>query len=199
MIWLLVQRLIALVAIGVLSPLLIVVAITVISDSGLPIFHRGVRVGLNGRVFHIVKFRTMRRDATGSRVTADDDLRITRIGRRLRRHRLDELPQLWNVVVGDMALVGPRPEAPRFVDSDTQDWSVILSVRPGITGPTQLRHLDEATLLRGADPEGVYRRDVLPGKIASDLAYVRERSVRGDLTLLMATARALIGRREDSR
>lgn len=194
-----VQRLIALVAIAVLSPLMLVLAIMVVADSGLPIFYRGIRVGLNGRLFQIFKLRTMRRDVAGSGVTVDDDPRITRIGRRLRRHRLDELPQLWNVVVGDMALVGPRPEAPQFVDHAERAWSVILSVRPGLTGPTQLRHLDEAVMLRGDDPDGVYRREVLPGKIASDVAYVRGRSVRGDLSLLVATARALVGPREASR
>jgi lipopolysaccharide/colanic/teichoic acid biosynthesis glycosyltransferase len=190
--WSLIQRVLAFGGLLLIAPVLLVLAIAVVLDSGLPVLYRGSRIGRGGVAFRIVKLRTMRNGPGGSRLTLGDDVRVTRVGRHLRRYRLDELPQLWNIVRGEMALVGPRPEAPEFVNLSDPAWREILSVRPGLTGLTQLRHLDEGTLLRGPDPERVYRRDVLPAKIDSDLEYVRDRSVLGDLGLLAATVRAVV-------
>jgi lipopolysaccharide/colanic/teichoic acid biosynthesis glycosyltransferase len=178
----------ALAGLVVLAPVLVVVAFAVKLGSRGPVLFHAERVGRGGRTFRMHKFRTMTADAAGPRVTTDADPRVTRVGRALRRTRIDEAPQLWNVLVGEMSLVGPRPEDPRFVDAADATWRRVLSVRPGITGPAQLVFADvETRLLGDADPERDYRERVLPEKLAVDLAYVERRSLGRDLGLLART------------
>jgi lipopolysaccharide/colanic/teichoic acid biosynthesis glycosyltransferase len=177
-----------------LAPLLAAIALWVKLDSPGPVFFRQVRVGWKGREFHIYKFRTMRPDAErwGPQITVGDDARVTRSGRVLRRYKLDELPQFINVLVGDMSVVGPRPEVPRYValyPPATRD--LVLSVRPGITDLASIEYRDENTLLgRSADPEATYVRDVMPAKLRHCERYVRERSLRGDVAIIGRTIAA---------
>ena len=189
----------ALVALALTAPVLLVVALMVKATSPGPVFHRAARVGRDGTRFEMLKFRTMVDGAAarGPALTTDGDPRITRVGRWLRRVHLDELPQLWNVLRGDMGFVGPRPEDPRFVDLGDPRWERVLEVRPGITGPTQLAfHRREAELLCGeGDPEAGYLRRVLPRKLEMDAGYVGSRTVLGDLGVLVRTAGSLIGAR----
>ena len=179
------------VALIVLSPVLLMVVVCILVADGRPIFYRGVRVGRFGRVFRIFKFRTMVVDAErlGGSATADTDIRITRIGRVLRRHKLDELPQLINVLRGDMSLVGPRPEVPEYMELLTQAEQGILSVRPGITDWASLWDADEGALLaRSSQPERLYLDFVRPEKVKLQLEYVRSQSAWTDLLILCKTA-----------
>jgi len=171
-----------------LSPLLLALALAVRLTSPGPALHRAVRAGRGGEPFTLYKLRTMRVEP-GPAISGARDPRVTRLGRALRSSRLDELPNLWNVMAGDMSLVGPRPEDPRYVERYTPEQRAVLSVRPGLTGPAQLRFRDEAVLLDPEDPEGSYVRDVLPEKLAIDLEYVRHRTLRGDLAILLRTLR----------
>jgi len=170
-----------------------VVAILVRLSSPGPILHRATRVGTGGSAFTLYKFRSMRVGAAqaGPGITAADDPRTTSIGRFLRRTHLDELPQLFNVIRGQMSLVGPRPEDPRFVALYDEEQRAILLVRPGITGPTQLRFRHEERMLVGPDPEAIYVRELLPQKLAIDLEYVRHHTLLGDLRILVRTVTVL--------
>jgi lipopolysaccharide/colanic/teichoic acid biosynthesis glycosyltransferase len=172
------------------------IALAVRLDSPGPVLHRALRAGRYGRPFTLYKFRTMVVNAAayGPGIPARDDPRITRVGRILRRSRLDELPQLWNVLRGDMSLVGPRPEAPKFVALYSPEQRQVLSVRPGITGAAQLVFRNEATLLPPGDPEAAYVREILPRKLAIDLDYVRHRSPGGDLRILARTVQLILPR-----
>jgi lipopolysaccharide/colanic/teichoic acid biosynthesis glycosyltransferase len=182
-------------ALALLWPLLLALALWVRLDSPGPAFYRALRVGRDGRSFTMLKFRTMVVGAdSGAGVTGAGDARVTRAGRRLRRTRLDELPQLINVLVGEMSLVGPRPESPRYVRYYTLEQLAVLTVRPGVTGPTQLRFRDEAALLTEADVEAQYVRELLPAKLASDLDYVRRRTLLGDIVILVKTAGLALAR-----
>jgi lipopolysaccharide/colanic/teichoic acid biosynthesis glycosyltransferase len=174
-------------------PLLVVVAIAVKLDSGGPVLFTPVRVGRAGRPFRVLKFRSMFLDSDkGSAITSGVDLRVTRVGRIIRPLRLDELPQLLNVLRGDMSLVGPRPEAPSIVELYTAEQREVLTVRPGLTGPTQLESLDEAARLPAdAEPTEYYVRHLLPDKLAGDLRYVRMRTFVGDIRILLRTPVAL--------
>jgi len=197
----LVQRLIALVLGVATAPLLLVLALLIRVESRGPAFHLASRVGEDGQIFRLVKLRTMRfsRSAPWPAISVANDPRVTRVGRVLRRWRLDELPQLWNVVRGEMRLVGPRPEDPRFVDlSDPLHRCVFLS-RPGITGLAQLVHLDESGAIDPDDPEGSYRLRVLPAKLRVDAAYLSRRTARLDLWILALTIAAVLGRTPDAR
>jgi lipopolysaccharide/colanic/teichoic acid biosynthesis glycosyltransferase len=182
-----------LLALVVLSPLAVpaglLIALAVWLDSPGPVIYRAERVGFGGRGFAMLKFRTMRCDAAGAGVAAAGDARITPVGRFLRATRLDELPQLVNVIRGEMSMVGPRPEAAEFVALHPDDYRTILDVPPGITGPTQLRFAGvEARLLSGHDdPETYYRDQLLPDKVAMDVDYARSRSNRRDLRVLCQT------------
>lgn len=191
-----VQRLLAGFLAVLTLPLLGILALAVRLGSPGPSIYPSERIGEGGRPFRCLKLRTMRWDPVGDgpAVTARADGRLTTVGRALRRLRLDELPQLWNVARGEMRLVGPRPESPRFVDLGDPVHREVFTVRPGITGLTQLLYVDEADLLDGGDPERQYREAVLPQKVRLDLAYLRHRSARLDLWILAQTPRALIGR-----
>ncbi|MFQ3610116.1 MAG: sugar transferase [Fimbriimonadales bacterium] len=172
-------------------PLWVVISIAIRLDSPGSIFFAHERVGRFGRKFKVLKFRTMVNDAPrlGGSITAGHDPRITRVGRLLRTTKLDELPQLWNVLKGEMSLVGPRPEVEKYVALYSDDErNIILSVPPGITGLTQIRYRHEEQLLaEQVDPEQYYREVLLPKKVASDIEYVRHRSLLGDLGLIGRT------------
>jgi lipopolysaccharide/colanic/teichoic acid biosynthesis glycosyltransferase len=164
-------------------------------EDGGPIFYRGLRIGLHGQFFRIFKFRTMVVDAErmGGASTADDDPRITRIGKKLRKHKLDELPQLINVFLGDMSLVGPRPEVPHYVNMYTEEEKAILTVRPGITDWASLWNPDEGAILAGSpDPEKTYMEKIRPEKIRLQLKYVRERSFWTDIQIVFLTLKTII-------
>lgn len=181
---------------AVLSPALAVIAALVKRDdpSG-PVLFTQERVGQGGMPFRIHKFRTMRPDSPGLQVTSDGDPRVTRIGAFLRKTKLDELPQLWDVLVGRMSLVGPRPEVPKYVGLwPEQLRDLILSVRPGITDPASVRWRNESEeLAQAADPEAHYVEVLLPQKAAMYAEYVRTRSFWGDVVVLLKTA-AAVGR-----
>jgi lipopolysaccharide/colanic/teichoic acid biosynthesis glycosyltransferase len=178
-----------------LSPLLVAIARAIRREDHGPVFYRGERVGLNGRPFRIFKFRTMvvNADKLGGSSTPDDDPRITRIGRKLRKCKLDELPQLFNVFLGDMSLVGPRPEVKRFTDLFTPEEMTILTVRPGITDWASLWNPDEGSLLAGAeDPDRAYLELIRPTKLKLQLNYTRHRSLLADLKIILLTLVAII-------
>jgi FlaA1/EpsC-like NDP-sugar epimerase/lipopolysaccharide/colanic/teichoic acid biosynthesis glycosyltransferase len=172
-----------------LAPLFLVVGLMIKLTSPGPVFYRGNRVGQGGRPFKLYKFRSMVQDAErrGPGITGKDDPRITTVGRFLRRAKLDELPQLINILRGDMSLVGPRPEDPRYVAFYTAEQRQLLSVRPGITSPASLYYRQEEGMLAGDDWERTYRERILPHKLALDLAYLRERTVWTDLALILST------------
>lgn len=178
-----------------LWPLLLAIALWVRLDSPGPALYRQVRVGRHGVPFRIRKFRTMFLDAGGPPLTVGADPRITRAGRMLRRTRLDELPQLLDVLEGTMSLVGPRPEVPRYMDAAPPALKArVLSVRPGITDPVAVAHLDESALLAQADdPERVYRETLLPAKLQAAAAYAERATLRSDLQVIWRTLRALWG------
>jgi lipopolysaccharide/colanic/teichoic acid biosynthesis glycosyltransferase len=189
------------VAVSLLALLLLALPMLAIAawirlDSPGPVFFRQQRVGRHGVPFAIHKFRTMRADAQGLPLTVGDDARITRAGRWLRRTRLDELPQLLDVLAGHMSLVGPRPEVPRYValyPPALRDRA--LAVRPGITDPASLEHLDEAALLAAAaDPEREYVERILQRKVAQAAAYAERATLASDVAVLARTARALLRR-----
>ena len=172
----------------VLAPLLGVLALLVRATSTGPALFRQIRIGRNGRPFVLLKLRTMRADAPGPVITAGGDPRITRFGAWLRRTKLDELPQLWNVLRGDMSLVGPRPEVPDYVALYTATQRAALRVRPGLTDPASLAWADEAaTLATFAEPHRAYADVVLPRKLALSLAYLERRTVWSDLAVVMRT------------
>jgi lipopolysaccharide/colanic/teichoic acid biosynthesis glycosyltransferase len=156
--------------------------------------YRGIRVGEGGSLFRIAKLRTMRSGAPGAAVTSSGDARITPVGRRLRRTKLDELPQLWNVVRGEMSLVGPRPEDPRFVDWSNPLHRTVFSARPGITGPAQIRFRREEELVPRVGLEDAYVTRILPAKLALDAEYLSRRSLRLDLSILGRTVLAVVRR-----
>jgi lipopolysaccharide/colanic/teichoic acid biosynthesis glycosyltransferase len=188
----------ALVGLVLLAPLFIAVAVWIRLDSPGPVFFRQERVGRGGLPFRIHKFRTMRVAAgsPGPALTVGADPRITRAGAFLRRTKLDELPQLIDVLRGDMSIVGPRPELPQFVAAYPPELRAkVLSVRPGITDPASLQFRDESTLLaRAADPEREYRDVVLPAKLRLAADYVDKATLAGDLRLIASTLRALWSR-----
>ncbi len=177
------------------SPILagVVVATRVSGDRG-PLLHRARRVGERGTIITVLKVRTMLVTIDGPRLTGPDDPRVTRVGRFLRRYRIDELPQLINVVRGDMSLVGPRPEDPAFVDMSDPLHRRVFMAKPGITGLAQLQFHDEARLLFGTDPERRYRDEILPAKLRLDADYLDARTTRLDIQILLRTIGAVVGR-----
>ncbi len=177
-----------------LSPLILLLSIWIKSDSRGPVLYRGERVGKDGRPFLMYKFRTMvlKADRIGPAVTYRDDPRITKVGRFLRRTKLDELPQLINVLKGEMSLVGPRPEDPSYVAHYNAQQREVLRVKPGITGPTQLQYRDEASMLEGDSADEDYLRRIMPEKVKLDLSYVQNRSLALYIKILWQTAITLL-------
>lgn len=182
-----------------LSPVFVLIAACIKLESPGPIFFRQERVGLGGRTFRILKFRTMCCDAEakGGQITVGEDPRITRSGSLLRKYKMDELPQLLNVLYGDMSLVGPRPEVPRYVSLYPDEVkNVVLSVKPGITDYASIEYRYENEILgRSADPDRAYIEEVMPVKLRYYVRYVSERSLWVDLKLIFATLFAVLGKR----
>ena len=176
----------------ILSPLFGVLAIAVKLSSPGPVLHRGQRVGRAERLFTLYKFRSMRVGEAGPSITVAGDPRVTGVGRFLRRTKLDELPQLINVLVGDMSLVGPRPEAPRYVAMYSTEQRRILAARPGITSPASLRYRSEEDLLSGPDWERAYVERVIPEKLRIDLEYMDRRTFGSDLGIVARTVASLL-------
>ncbi len=181
---------IALIGLILFSPLYLVTCLLVKQEDRGPILYPGLRVGKRGKTFRMLKFRTMviNADKIGGSSTPEDDLRITRIGKYLRKYKLDELPQLVNVLKGEMSIVGPRPEVPYYVDMYSEKEKAILSVRPGITDWASLWNSDEGKLLAGSsNPEKAYMENIRPTKIKLQLKYVNERSFFTDLSIICQT------------
>jgi lipopolysaccharide/colanic/teichoic acid biosynthesis glycosyltransferase len=180
-----------------LAPTFVVLALMIVMETGAPVFYRGLRTGRYGKPFRIFKFRTMVVDAErlGSASTPGDDLRVTRVGNFLRLYKLDELPQLINVVRGEMSLVGPRPQVPWAVDRYTEDEKSILNALPGITDAASIRFRNEGEILRGsADPDKDYFEKIHPEKMRLSLEYVRTQSFVLDCKILWQTIAAVLVR-----
>jgi lipopolysaccharide/colanic/teichoic acid biosynthesis glycosyltransferase len=173
-----------------LMPVLAVLALVILWDDGQPVLFRQIRVGRKGKPFRIWKFRTMRAGSQGSVITAAGDGRVTRAGAALRRYKLDELPQLFNVLKGDMSLVGPRPEVPEYVQLEAPIWQAVLQVRPGVTDLATLLYRNEEKLLAtSGDPNTFYRKSVLPAKLDLNRGYILSRTFKRDLQLIYLTIR----------
>jgi lipopolysaccharide/colanic/teichoic acid biosynthesis glycosyltransferase len=171
-------------------PVLAIIGIAVILTSGRPVLFLQTRIGLNGRPFILKKFRTMR-NIHGAEVgifEPGNQTRVTAVGRFIRASKLDELPQLWNVLMGEMSLVGPRPEIRKWVEAYPERWGKVLSIRPGITDPASLVYRnEEVTLTRVADPEKAYREIILPRKLDIYETYLYNRTLPGDLRIVLET------------
>ncbi len=186
---------IALLGLIVLLPVLAIVAVLVQWSSPGPAQFRQIRVGRGGRDFVLLKFRTMTVQSDSETGTFDpgDSSRVTKVGRFLRATKLDELPQLWNVIRGDMALVGPRPEVRKWVEVNPDRWAIVHAVRPGITDPAAILYRNEEKILANVpDPERLYREEILPRKLDLYVEYVRTRTFWADLKILGQTAIAII-------
>lgn len=179
---------------AILSPLWVVIGVTIKLEDGGPVLYEARRVGLQGDIFRLFKFRTMvmNADKIGAAITAQNDPRVTKIGRFLRKTKLDELPQLFNVLKGDMSLVGPRPEDPSYVALYTEEQKKILNVRPGITSAASLAYRHEEQLLSGLDWETTYKTQVMPAKLAIDLEYLSRRTFWADLELIFKTIKSMV-------
>jgi len=175
-------------------PLLVLTAMAIRLTSNGPIIFRQTRVGLKGRPFTLFKFRTMHLVNSGLQVTASDDARVTRVGKILRKFKLDELPELWNVLKGDMSFVGPRPEVERYVDLNNPAWQIVLQSRPGITDPVTLKLRNEENLLADikSDRERFYLEVLQPYKLKGYSDYLHRRSWQSDLHVLYLTAVAVL-------
>lgn len=187
----------AVVGLAIFAPVTAAMAVIIKLEDGGPVFYRGVRVGLGGRQFRMFKFRSMVVDADkiGGSSTADDDPRITRAGRFMRKYKLDELPQLLHVLMGEMSIVGPRPEVPHYVEMFSDEEKAILTVKPGITDWASIWNPDEGVVLSGsADPEWTYMEKIRPEKLRLQLKYVREQSLTTDMQIVLTTAWALLRR-----
>jgi len=176
------------------APVIAAAAAAIVLTTGEFPFFRQRRIGRHARPFTLVKLRTMRKGTHGAPVTARDDARVTRVGALLRRTKVDELPELWNVLRGDMAFVGPRPEVPRYVDPGDPRWARVLAAPPGLTDPVTLRLRNEEELLAGVggDREVFYRAHLQPWKLRGYAAYLDRRTWRTDLRVLLETARAVV-------
>jgi len=180
----------------VLSPLFLIIYIIIIIESKGGGFYSQTRVGKNGIPFAIYKFRSMRTDADkhGLITVGGRDPRITRIGYYIRKYKIDELPQLWNVLVGDMSLVGPRPEVQKYVDLYTEEQRKVLSVRPGITDYASIEYVDENILLaKSDDPDKTYIEVVMPAKIKLNMKYINNKSLKEYFKIIFLTLAKIVG------
>jgi lipopolysaccharide/colanic/teichoic acid biosynthesis glycosyltransferase len=177
-----------------LSPLFLGIAVLIRVSSPGPVFHRAARAGKDGKIFRLYKFRSMVVNAAkvGPGITCAGDPRVTPLGRWLRRLKLDELPQLVNVLCGEMSFVGPRPEDPRYVAQYTPEQQQVLRVRPGITSAASVRYPHEEQLLTGVDWESTYRRIILPAKLQIELDYLRRRTLWSDFLVIGQTIQVLL-------
>lgn len=177
------------------SPLLALIALLIIVTDGRPIFFIQDRIGIHGSRFPILKFRTMSVANDRPDFEPGQKARVTGVGRLLRKSKLDELPQLWNVIVGQMSLVGPRPEVPQWVQAYPERWARIHQIRPGITDPAAIVYRNEEEILAAADdPDEAYRTEILPRKLELYEQYVDSRSFVGDLRILLQTCAAVVYR-----
>jgi lipopolysaccharide/colanic/teichoic acid biosynthesis glycosyltransferase len=184
-------------ALLILSPVLLAMSVAILLQDGFPILFRQQRVGRGGKLFWLVKFRSMRKAAPGRLITAGNDPRITTLGRFLRKTKLDELPQLWNVLKGDMSLIGARPEVPQYVDETDPSWKRILAERPGLTGFASLIFRKEERILAAeSDPERFYRERIVPYKLALNVEYMDGRSLITDWKVLFLTLSTGFGGQE---
>lgn len=175
------------------APVIGLAALAIFLESGSPVIYRSTRVGKDGVDFEMLKLRTMRTGSDGLSITAAGDTRITRTGSLLRRSKIDELPQLVNVLKGDMSLVGPRPEARHYVEMFPTEFSKIHSVLPGVTGAGSLAYRNESEILaRYENPEEAYVAEILPNKLAMEFRYIEERSLRTNIALIAKTVSAVI-------
>ena len=177
----------------IVSPLMLVLAICIVLDDPGPVFYRARRIGRHGNPIQLFKFRSMRinADKVGPKITTNGDPRITRMGQFLRHFKLDEFPQLFNVLLGDMSLVGPRPEDPKYVALYTEQEQNVLTVRPGITSFASLQYRHEERLLIGENWEETYTNRIMRDKLALDLHYVQTRTLLTDLQILWRTVLAI--------
>lgn len=178
-----------------LSPLFAIVALWIVIDNAGPVFYRQQRVGRNNKDFYLLKFRSMRTNADKeSLITIGDrDPRVTRAGYYLRKYKLDELPQLWNVLIGDMSLVGPRPEVRKYVDLYTDEQRQVLSVRPGITDHASIEYIDESRLLaQSENPDKTYIETIMPAKIALNMRYINHQTIGEYFKILFMTITKII-------
>lgn len=178
-----------------LCPLFLIVAIWIVIDNPGPIFYRQQRVGKNGRDFGLLKFRSMRvgADKMSLITIGERDPRVTRAGYYIRKYKLDELPQLWNVLIGDMSLVGPRPEVRRYVDLYTSEQRRVLSVRPGITDYASIEYINENRILaQSADPDKTYIEEIMPAKIALNMRYIEHRTYGEYIKIILLTISKII-------
>jgi len=188
---------VAMLGLTALAPLLAILAVAVKLESPGPVFYRGRRVGRHGKPFRMFKFRSMvvNADRIGGSSTADSDPRITRVGRFLRKYKLDELPQLINVLKGEMSFVGPRPEVQQYVDLYTPEEQLILTVRPGITDWATLSNADEGAVLAGSpDPDKTYLEEIRPEKVRLQLEYVKHQSMSTDMVIVGRTIATICSR-----
>lgn len=188
----------ALLGLIILSPVLILISLIILLTMGWPIFYRQQRIGRNGVPFRIVKFRSMVKDAEkkGKPYTSGGDPRITRLGRVLRKYKLDELPQLFNVLKGEMAVVGPRPEVAEYVRLYTEEQKKVLKVRPGLTDTASIVYRNEESILaRYEDSDKAYIEKIMPAKLKLNLAYLEKASFGGDLILIFKTLEKIFWRR----
>ncbi|MBS1735383.1 MAG: sugar transferase [Bacteroidetes bacterium] len=184
----LIDVILSLLGLTLLLPLFIIIAIAIVFDSMGPIFFRQYRVGKNGIEFKMYKFRTMKINAeVQGFLTTRQDKRITATGKFLRHYKLDELPQLINVVKGDMSLVGPRPEVKKYVTLYTPTQRKVLAVRPGITDLASIRFIDESELLSTEDVERIYVTEIMPAKISLNLQYIENQTLLNDFKILIIT------------
>lgn len=182
----------ALIGLIIISPILFAIAIAIKIDSSGPVFYRGERIGRTGEPFRIFKFRTMVVDAErlGGPSTAADDPRLIKIAGFLKKYQLDELPQLINILKGDMSLVGPRPEVKIYVDMFTEEEKAILSVKPGMTDYASIWDFHEGEILKGSeDPEKTYMEKIRPEKLRLQLKYIREKSFMTDIKIILLTVK----------
>lgn len=180
----------SLIGLLLLSPLFLIVALWIVIDNPGPVFYRQQRVGRDNKDFGLLKFRSMRvgADKMSLITIGERDPRVTRAGYYIRKYKLDELPQLWNVFIGDMSLVGPRPEVRRYVDLYTPEQQKVLSVRPGITDYASIEYIDENRLLaQSANPDKTYIEEIMPAKIALNMRYINHRTLGEYLKIIFLT------------
>lgn len=191
----LIDILFSIAALIVLSPVIVIISLIIFFQSGSPIFFYQERVGKNWRKFKIIKFRTMIKNAhnIGHKISTNDDLRVTKAGRFLRKYKLDELPQLFNILKGDMSIVGPRPEIPKFVNVFSNEYSEILKIKPGLSDYAALIYSNEASLIEPShNPEEYYKSEILPQKIKLYKRYIEEMGFLTDIKIIFLTIKSVV-------
>ena len=187
----------SLIGVIILSPILLIIGLAIKLGSSGPILYHSLRIGKDKKSFNVYKFRTLviNADKIGGPSTSDDDPRLTKIGKFLRKYKLDELPQLFNVIKGEMSLVGPRPEVPEYAKLYKDKEQIVFSVKPGITDLASLWNDDEGAILKGnSDPEKTYLEQIRPEKVRLQIKYVKEKSFIGDLKIIFKTLKKILNR-----